>query len=240
MPGLLAAMRRRGWALGEVAAFERRVLERRESFDAYRAGHPKGGRFKDLRRRARRLSELGTVAFATAREGPGLCALVDAFLALERGGWKGEAGTAMACRAATAALAARAVLGHHRPGRRPGRRADARRQADRDQPRTRRRRAPPPCSRRPTTNRSPATPPGCSWRRRSCAPATRPVSRTGSTRRRSRARRWRISSASAPRSPRSSPCRLAPQDTLSLDHRLRLARFEHEALHTAKRVLKRG
>lgn len=105
VPGLLAAMRARGWALGEVAAFDRPTVERRATFEAYLAGHPNRGRFKDLRRRARRLSEAGTVALVGAADGPGLAVLVEAFLGLERAGWKGEAGTAMACRPQTAALA---------------------------------------------------------------------------------------------------------------------------------------
>lgn len=104
-PGLLAAMRTRGWVLGEVAAFERPVLARAVNLDAYLAGHPNRGRFKDLRRRARRLSEAGTVALVSATGGSDLAALVEAFLALERAGWKGAAGTAMACRPETAALA---------------------------------------------------------------------------------------------------------------------------------------
>lgn len=122
VPGLLAAMRARGWVLGEVAAFDRPVLERRANLDAYLAGHPNRGRFKDLRRRARRLSEAGTVALAGATDGPALAALVEAFLGLERAGWKGEAGTAMACRPQTAALARALFTGSAGP---VGVRADA-------------------------------------------------------------------------------------------------------------------
>lgn len=122
VPGLLAAMRARGWALGEVAAFERPILERHADLDAYLAGHPNRGRFKDLRRRARRLAEAGTVALASATGGPGLAALVEAFLTLERAGWKGEAGTAMACSPETAALARALFAGSTGP---VGIRADA-------------------------------------------------------------------------------------------------------------------
>jgi CelD/BcsL family acetyltransferase involved in cellulose biosynthesis len=105
VPDLLAAMRARGWAVGVVAAFDRPVMDRRADHDAFLAGHPNRSRFKDLRRRARRLSEIGTVAFESASAGADLARLVAAFLDLERAGWKGRAGTALACRPETKALA---------------------------------------------------------------------------------------------------------------------------------------
>ncbi|KAB1072636.1 GNAT family N-acetyltransferase [Methylobacterium planeticum] len=103
--GLLAAMRAAGWACGSVAAFERPILDRRASHAAFLDGHPHRARFKDLRRRERRLAEVGHVTFETATEGPALAAAVEAFLTLERAGWKGAAGTAMASRPEGAALA---------------------------------------------------------------------------------------------------------------------------------------
>lgn len=105
IPEMLAAMRARGWAIGTVAAFERPVMERRKDHTAFLAGHPNRSRFKDLRRRARRLGEIGSLAHVSATHGPDLAPLVAAFLALERRGWKGEAGTAMACRPETETLA---------------------------------------------------------------------------------------------------------------------------------------
>lgn len=105
VPEMLAAMRARGWVIGTVAAFERPVMERRADHAAFLAGHPNRSRFKDLRRRARRLGEIGLLAPVSATGGPDLAALVAAFLALERRGWKGEAGTAMACRPETETLA---------------------------------------------------------------------------------------------------------------------------------------
>ena len=109
-PEILAIMRARGWAIGTVAAFERPVMDRRADHDAFLAGHPNRSRFKDLRRRDRRLAEAGTVAHVCATEGPDLAHLVATFLDLERAGWKGSAGTAMACRPETMALA-RALFG---------------------------------------------------------------------------------------------------------------------------------
>jgi CelD/BcsL family acetyltransferase involved in cellulose biosynthesis len=50
----------------------------------------------NLRRRARRLGEMGAVAVRRVGGGPGLDAAVDEFLALEAAGWKGARGTAIA------------------------------------------------------------------------------------------------------------------------------------------------
>ena len=108
--GLVAAMDRAGWRRATVAAFERPVLDRRASHTAFLHDHPHMGRLKDLRRRAKRLGEAGAVSFATATAGPDLDNAVAAFLALERAGWKGAAGTAMACRPEHAAFA-RALFG---------------------------------------------------------------------------------------------------------------------------------
>ena len=105
VPEMLAAMRARGWAVGTAAAFDRPVMDRRVDHDAFLAGHPNRSRFKDLRRRARRLAAAGAVAFESATEGAELARLVAAFLDLECAGWKGQAGTAMACRPETLALA---------------------------------------------------------------------------------------------------------------------------------------
>jgi CelD/BcsL family acetyltransferase involved in cellulose biosynthesis len=105
VPEMLAAMRAKGWAVGTVSAFQRPVMDRRADHDAFLAGHPNRARFKDLRRRGRRLAEAGRVAHESATGGADLVRLVAAFLDLERAGWKGKAGTAMACRSETAALA---------------------------------------------------------------------------------------------------------------------------------------
>lgn len=105
VPDMLAALRAGGWAVGTVAAFERPVMDRRMDHEAFLDGHPNRSRFKDLRRRARRLAEAGAVAQVGVTGGPDLDRLVTAFLDLERAGWKGQAGTAMACAPGTAALA---------------------------------------------------------------------------------------------------------------------------------------
>ena len=92
--GLQQAMREAGWSVGTVAAFERPVLDRRPSHDAFAADHPHKSRLKDLRRRERRLAEAGTLSLDTATDGDDLAAGVEAFLTMEAAGWKGEAGTA--------------------------------------------------------------------------------------------------------------------------------------------------
>ncbi|MDO9428027.1 MAG: GNAT family N-acetyltransferase [Methylobacterium sp.] len=102
---LCAAMKADGWALGEVEAFARPMLDRRPSHDAFVTDHPHRARLKDLRRRQRRLSEGGHLTLETATVGDALAAAVETFLALEKIGWKGAAGSAMACRAPHAAFA---------------------------------------------------------------------------------------------------------------------------------------
>lgn len=102
---LIAAMAAAGWDLGEVARFERPVLDRRTDHAAFLAGHPHPSRLKDLRRRQRRLAESGAVNLVTATEGPALARALEDFLAVEEAGWKGAAGSAMACRPAHASFA---------------------------------------------------------------------------------------------------------------------------------------
>lgn len=103
--GLLAAMERAGWQVGTVASFERPVLDRRADHDAFLAGHPHKSRLKDLRRRRRRLEEAGTLTLESTMEGPALERALEDFLAVEAAGWKGEAGTALRSRPQTEAFA---------------------------------------------------------------------------------------------------------------------------------------
>jgi CelD/BcsL family acetyltransferase involved in cellulose biosynthesis len=103
--GLLAAMERAGWQVGIVASFERPVLDRRADYDAFLAGHPHKSRLKDLRRRRRRLEEAGTLTLESTTEGPALERALEDFLALEAAGWKGEAGTALRSHPQTEAFA---------------------------------------------------------------------------------------------------------------------------------------
>jgi len=54
-------------------------------------------KFRELRRTARRLGELGALMFTAATEPGAVDAAVEHFLSLEAAGWKGKAGTAAAC-----------------------------------------------------------------------------------------------------------------------------------------------
>ncbi|MDR7037986.1 CelD/BcsL family acetyltransferase involved in cellulose biosynthesis [Methylobacterium sp. BE186] len=114
---LMRALESAGWSVAAVSAFERPVLQRRASYEAFLDGHPHRSRLKDLRRRERRLAELGAVAFTTATEGADLTRVIEAFLTLEQAGWKGDSGTAMACRPATDRLARALFSGSDGPVR---------------------------------------------------------------------------------------------------------------------------
>lgn len=98
---LEAAIAARRWPACTLSAFERPVFDARDA-GAYTT-HLGPGRRKDLQRRRRRLAERGRVEMQSFSGGTGLRQAVEDFLALEQKGWKGEAGTALACRENTAA-----------------------------------------------------------------------------------------------------------------------------------------
>jgi CelD/BcsL family acetyltransferase involved in cellulose biosynthesis len=100
---LRRALEVRGWPWHELGSFERPILQRRE--DANAAEQASGGRRKSLRRRRGKLAERGQLTTSSAVEGTALAEAVEAFLALERAGWKGSRGTALASRPATMGLA---------------------------------------------------------------------------------------------------------------------------------------
>lgn len=87
-------------------AFERALLKRAPGADAYIAAMARGAR-QELRRRDRRLRETGKARYV--RLDRDIERWIDDFLALEASGWKGRAGSALACREADARYA-RAVL----------------------------------------------------------------------------------------------------------------------------------
>jgi hypothetical protein len=95
---------RRPWMV--TYAYERALLRRAASADAYLAGMERGVR-QELRRRDRRLREAGNAAYVRLDRDVGRW--IDEFLALEASGWKGRAGSALACRDADERYA-RAVL----------------------------------------------------------------------------------------------------------------------------------
>jgi CelD/BcsL family acetyltransferase involved in cellulose biosynthesis len=97
---LQSALAARGWPSQTVATFSRPVLDGRDA-EAYEA-HVGRRRRKDLRRRSRRLAELGRLKTKSFCSGDGLRQAIEDFLALEARGWKGAGGTALACRPNTA------------------------------------------------------------------------------------------------------------------------------------------
>lgn len=200
---LRPALARDGWGTAEVAGFLRPVLDRRMSHDAFLREHPHKGRLKDLRRRRRRLDEAGAVTVEAVGPDGDLAGAVAEFLALERRGWKGRAGTALACRRQTENFAK--TLFRAGDGSVTAR-ADLCASTGGSSPRAWRwsAAAPPPCSRPPTTKTCARSPPACCWKPRSSGPCTRRASPTGSIRRPWRARCSTTCIPSASASPRSS------------------------------------
>ncbi|MBO9518628.1 MAG: GNAT family N-acetyltransferase [Porphyrobacter sp.] len=76
---------------------ERAMLRSDLAPDAYLERALSGKKRKELRRQHRRLGEEGHLTSECLRDADGLDEWIDAFLQLERAGWKGEAGSALAC-----------------------------------------------------------------------------------------------------------------------------------------------
>jgi len=96
--GLAQALDRhaRGWSVD--SSFERALLTRAESAEAYIAAALDGDRRRELKRKERRLKEAASARYVRlGRDGDGAKWIED-FLRLEAGGWKGKAGGAFACR----------------------------------------------------------------------------------------------------------------------------------------------
>ena len=115
-------------ALRDVCAVERRpaaVVHRTErallasdlSPQAYFDASMSGKKRKELRRQHARLAEQGELAFERCTDGQALDQWTDAFLALERAGWKGAQGSALACDPAKAAFFREALCGAAANGR---------------------------------------------------------------------------------------------------------------------------
>ncbi|AIT78721.1 GNAT family N-acetyltransferase [Novosphingobium pentaromativorans] len=66
---------------------------------------------KELRRQAKRLADEGELAVIRQRDAEGIEAWCDAFLSLEASGWKGKAGSALACDPATESLLRESLAG---------------------------------------------------------------------------------------------------------------------------------
>ena len=100
---------RRPW--GVVQRRERALLASDLDAEAYLSKWLPARKRKDLDRRFRRLAELGDIDFKWETGSDGVMRWIDDFLALEASGWKGDAGSALACDAATAALFRESLVG---------------------------------------------------------------------------------------------------------------------------------
>lgn len=120
LQALEQALAARGLRSGLARAFARPMLHRRPEPD-YLDGRLSARHRKSLRRQARRLAEgLGgslELVDLAAGGAPALTRGIELLLAQERSGWKGRAGTAMACRTADAELFRRMCTGFAAAGR---------------------------------------------------------------------------------------------------------------------------
>lgn len=83
---------------------ERALLQSDLGPEAYLAASMSGKKRKELRRQHRRLAEEGQLEFRREMRDASLGEWTDAFLALEKAGWKGANGSALACDPATEAM----------------------------------------------------------------------------------------------------------------------------------------
>lgn len=102
---------------GLVWREERAMLASPLSPEAYLEASMSGKKRKELRRQHARLSETGALAVERHRDATDLPAWIEHFLTLEAAGWKGKAGSALACRTDTAALFREAMCGAAQTGR---------------------------------------------------------------------------------------------------------------------------
>ena len=102
---------------GIVERKERALLAPDLDAEAYLAESLSARNRKDLNRRTRKLSELGEIDFKWETGSEGLVQWIDDFLTLEESGWKGKAGSALNCDAATRTLFQESLMGAANRGR---------------------------------------------------------------------------------------------------------------------------
>lgn len=115
--GLLAATAMRRLPCDIVHRCERALLESPLSPDDYYDANVRKKKRKEHKRLASRLAELGTVATRRLGDGDDLTGWCDAFLALERSGWKGAAGSALGSADGTERFFRECIAGAHAAGR---------------------------------------------------------------------------------------------------------------------------
>lgn len=115
--GLLAAASQFGRPCDTVHRIERALLQSKLSPQAYYEATVRKKKRKEIKRLQSRLAELGTIATHRLETRGDLPAWIDTYLALEKSGWKGRAGSALACKPDTAAFFRDAVTGAFDAGR---------------------------------------------------------------------------------------------------------------------------
>jgi CelD/BcsL family acetyltransferase involved in cellulose biosynthesis len=97
MAALHGLSERYGQPLAIIDSFERAALKTGPDFETWFNDSFKRKKRKELRRLRSRLSEAGELESVTLSPSDDLLVWIDEFLALENAGWKGRAGTALAC-----------------------------------------------------------------------------------------------------------------------------------------------
>jgi hypothetical protein len=103
------ALERRGGRAASFGRQARALLAPGEARGGYLARAIEGKKRKELRRQRKRIGDLGSVTVMDARTPGEVGCALDDFFALERGGWKGRAGTAARCDGAIASFMQAAV-----------------------------------------------------------------------------------------------------------------------------------
>ena len=114
---LVAVAVRRQCRLELVHREERAMLESALNSDAYFAQAVSTKKRKELRRQIHRLHDLGAAEFTRHRDTDGLDEWIADFLRLESAGWKGRAGSALACSPGTEGLFRESLAGAAARGR---------------------------------------------------------------------------------------------------------------------------
>jgi CelD/BcsL family acetyltransferase involved in cellulose biosynthesis len=112
--GRLAA---RGQPWIDLGRRDRAMFRPRESAEAYLSAALSHAKRRKLGQRQRQLERLGRLSYRRLERGEDATPWVDAFLALERSGWKGEQGTALACSPKDERFFRQAAAGFHADGR---------------------------------------------------------------------------------------------------------------------------
>ena len=114
---LVEVGREQGRRVALVHREERAMLASTLDAEAYLAQALPGKKRKELRRQHARLGEQGVLAVVRREDAAGLGSWIERFLMLEAQGWKGRAGSALACAPQTAALFREALTDAGQRGR---------------------------------------------------------------------------------------------------------------------------